>query len=267
MNVNGKVFVVTGGGNGIGREVALQLLKKGARVADVDIKPEALIETARLAGNPRDGLTTHVLNITDKASVEALPQAVMAAHGTVDGVVNVAGIIQKFVQFKDLDFIEIERVMNINFWGTLYMVKAFLPYLIKRPEASITNVSSMGGFLPVPGQTLYGASKAAVKLFTEGLNSELHDTNVHVTVVFPGAIGTNIAANSGVTNLGASAENSKIKMTPVDVAGAAIVEGIEKNAYRVLIGSDAKMMDFFYRLMPRHAARIIYQQMKSILPK
>ena len=204
---------------------------------------------------------------TDKASVEALPQAVMAAHGTVDGVVNVAGIIQKFVQFKDLDFIEIERVMNINFWGTLYMVKAFLPYLIKRPEASITNVSSMGGFLPVPGQTLYGASKAAVKLFTEGLNSELHDTNVHVTVVFPGAIGTNIAANSGVTNLGASAENSKIKMTPVDAASAAIVEGIEKNAYRVLIGSDAKMMDFFYRLMPRHAARIIYQQMKSILPK
>lgn len=267
MNVNGKVFVVTGGGNGIGREVVLLLLKKGARVAAVDIKPEALIETARLAGNPKDGLTTHIVNITDKTAVEGLPRAVIAAHGAVDGLVNVAGIIQKFVQFKDLDFTEIERVMNINFWGTLYMVKAFLPHLLLRPEASITNVSSMGGFLPVPGQTLYGASKAAVKLFTEGLNSELHDTRVNVTVVFPGAIGTNIAANSGVTNLGVSAENTKIKMTAPSVAGAKIVEGIEKNAYRVLIGSDAKMMDFFYRLMPRHAARIIYQQMKSILPK
>jgi short-subunit dehydrogenase len=267
MDINGKMFVVTGGGNGIGREVVLQLLKKGARVAAVDIKPDALIETARLAGDPKDGLTTHVLNITDKAAVEGLPPAVITAHGVVDGLVNVAGIIQKFVQFKDLDFTEIERVMNINFWGTLYMVKAFLPLLLKRPEANITNVSSMGGFLPVPGQTLYGASKAAVKLFTEGLNSELHDTNVHVTVVFPGAIGTNIAANSGVTNLGASAESPKIKMTAVDVAGEAIVEGIEKNAYRVLIGSDAKMMDFLYRLMPKRAARIIFEQMKSILPK
>jgi short-subunit dehydrogenase len=125
----------------------------------------------------------------------------------------------------------------------------------------------MGGFLPVPGQTLYGASKAAVKLFTEGLNSELHETNVHVTIVFPGAIGTNIASNSGVSIGGMSAENSKIKMTSAKVAGETIMTGIEKNRYRVLIGSDAKMMDFFYRLMPRHAARIIYQQMKSILPQ
>jgi short-subunit dehydrogenase len=267
MDVNGKVFVVTGGGDGIGREVVLQLLKKGANVAAVDINPDTLIETAQLAGNPQNELTTHVVNITDKAAVEDLPQAVIAAHGTVDGLVNVAGIIQKFVQFKDLDFAEIERVMNINFWGTLYMVKAFLPHLLKRPEANITNVSSMGGFLPVPGQTIYGASKAAVKLFTEGLNSELHDTNVHVTAVFPGAIGTNIAANSGVTNLGVSTESTKIKMTAVDEAGAMIVEGIEKNAYRVLIGSDAKMMDFLYRLMPKRAARIIFEQMKSILPK
>ncbi len=81
------------------------------------------------------------------------------------------------------------------------------------------NVSAMGGFLPVPGQTIYGASKAAVKLFTEGLYSELMDTNVKITAVFPGAIGTNIAANSGVTTPGGeTAETSKIKMTSPQVA-------------------------------------------------
>jgi len=267
MKIENKVFVVTGGGNGIGREVVLQLLNKGARVAALDINEKALQETVGLAGQLKEKLSIHVANITDKTAVEALPQAVIAAHGAVDGLINVAGIIQKFVPFKNLDFTEIERVMNINFWGTLYMVKAFLPHLLARPEANITNVSSMGGFLPVPGRTLYGASKAAVKLFTEGLNSELHETNVHVTIVFPGAIGTNIASNSGVSIGGMSAENSKIKMTSVKVAGEKIITGIEKNKYRVLIGSDAKMMDFFYRLMPRHSARIIYQQMKSILPQ
>lgn len=267
MKIKNKVFIVTGGGNGIGREVVLQLLNKGARVAALDINEQALQDTVGLAGELKEKLSIHITSITDKSAVEALPQKVAAIHGAVDGLINVAGIIQKFVPFKSLDFTEIERVMNINFWGTLYMVKAFLPYLLARPEANITNVSSMGGFFPVPGQTLYGASKAAVKLFTEGLNSELHETNVHVTIVFPGAIGTNIASNSGVSIGGISAENSKIKLTSAKTAGEKIIAGIEKNKYRVLIGSDARMMDLFYRLMPRHSARIIYQQMKSILPQ
>lgn len=268
MQIQSKVFVVTGGGNGIGRELVLLLLKKGAAVAAIDISEKALQETVELAGGLKDRLSTHVVNITDRAAVEALPEAVIAAHGAVDGLVNCAGIIQKFVRFNDLPYDEIERVMNVNFYGMLYMTKSFLPYLLKRPEGSIVNVSSMGGFLPVPGQTLYGASKAATKLFTEGLYSELMDTNVHVTVVFPGAIGTNIAANSGVTVPGGTtAETSNIKMTPAPVAAETIVKGIESNSFRVLIGQDAKMMDFFYRLMPKRATKIIYDQMRSLLPK
>jgi short-subunit dehydrogenase len=186
----------------------------------------------------------------------------------VDGLVNVAGIIQRFVQVKDLADEDIDRVMNVNFYGPVNMTRAFLPFLLTRPEACLVNVSSMGGFLPVPGQTIYGASKAAIKLFTEGLYSELTETPVRVTVVFPGAIGTNIAANSGVTMAGAeTAESSKIKMTPAPVAGKKILEGIEKGSYHVFIGSDSKMMDFLVRLMPKRATKIIYNQMKSIMPK
>ena len=268
MLVNGKVFVVTGGGSGIGREVVLQLLKKGARVAALDMNENSLKETADLAGAYKDKLTTHVVNITDRAAVDKLPEAVIAAHGAVDGLVNVAGIIQKFVFFKDLPMADVEKVMNVNFYGPLNMIKAFLPHLLKRPQANIVDVSSMGAYAPVPGQTIYGASKAALKLFTEGLNSELMSTNVRVTTVYPGAINTNIAANSGVV---ATAEQSgsapKIKMTEAPVAGAAIVNGIETDAYRVIIGSDAKMMDFLSRLMPKKSAEIIYKQMASLLPK
>lgn len=266
MKIADKTFVVTGGGNGIGRELVLQLLDLGARVAAVDINEKALEETSRLAGSKAERLSLHALNIADRDAVKALPASVLAAHGSVDGLVNNAGIIQHFVRFNDLLTSEIERVMKINFFGTVYLTKAFLPYLLERPEAHIVNVSSMGGFLPVPGQTMYGASKAAMKLFTEGLHSELLDSNVGVTVVFPGAIGTDIASNSGIKVMtGQEDAKSKYKTTSSVAAAAEIITGIEKKKYRVLIGSDAKMMDFLSRLMPERAAKIIYTQMKALL--
>lgn len=266
MKVENKVIVVTGGGNGIGRELVLHLLARGAKVAAVDIDEAALQATVGLAGENKVNLSTHIVNITSKEAVEALPEQVIAHHGAVDGIINNVGIIQPFVKLKELEYSAIERVMNINFYGTLYMTKAFLPHLLKRPVAHIANISSMGGFLPVPGQTIYGASKAAVKLMTEGLNSELQNTNVRVTVVFPGATKTNITANSGIGALPASEEEqSKIKMLAPEKAAEVIVDGIEQDRYRVLVGSDTRFMDFLYRLNPKYAAGLIYKQMKSLL--
>jgi NADP-dependent 3-hydroxy acid dehydrogenase YdfG len=110
-----------------------------------------LAETQALAGNQQDRLSIHLRNITDREAVCDLPAAVIQAHGAVDGVINNAGIIQPFVKINDLEFKEIERIFNVNFWGMLNVTKAFLPELLKRPEAHIVNPSSMGGFLPVPG--------------------------------------------------------------------------------------------------------------------
>ncbi len=268
MRVENKVFVVTGGGNGIGRELVLGLVRRGARVAAVDISEAGLQETVKLAGDLGSRISTHVVDITDRKAVAALPKAMEKAHGSVDGLINNAGIIQPFVRMNDLTFEQMDRVMNVNFYGALNMTKTFLPILLARPEAHIVNVSSMGGFLPVPGQTLYGASKAAVKLMTEGLYSELLNTNVHVTVVFPGAIATNISVNSGVVTKeqAAKMDTGKMKMTNPDVAAKIMIDGIEKNAYRVMAGNDAKFMDFITRLAPKGAAKFIYEQMKSLLP-
>ena len=259
--------MITGAGSGIGREVALEALRRGARVAASDINPTTLAETASLAA-AGDRLSTHVLNVADRAAVEALPSAVIARVGAVDGVIHCAGIIQPFVRLKDLDYPAIERVFAVNWLGTLYMTKTFLPHLLARPEGHIVNVSSMGGFLPVPGQTVYGASKAAVKLFTEGLHSECAGTNVHVTVVFPGAVATNITANSGVDIPVSSADAEKMasRVLAADRAARMILDGMERNAYRVMVGSDAKLMDRLYRLSPRRAAAFIARQMKDLLP-
>ena len=262
-----KVLVVTGAGSGIGREVTLEALRRGARVAACDINADSLAETVRLA-NAGDRLSTHTLNAADKVAVEALPAAVAASHGAVDGVIHCAGIIQPFVRLQDMTYEQIDRVFAVNWLGTLYMTKAFLPVLLARPEGHIVNVSSMGGFLPVPGQTVYGASKAAVKLLTEGLHSECAGTNVRVTVVFPGAVATNITANSGVAApvMGADAEKMASRITPADKAARIILDGMESDAYRVMVGGDAKLMDRLYRLSPRRAAGFIARQMKDLLP-
>lgn len=268
MKVTEKTFVVTGGGNGIGREVVLQLLAGGARVAALDLSQEGLEETASIGKS--DQLTIHQVNIADLSQVAASKAAINQAHGMVDGIINVAGIIQPFVRVNDLTFDQIKKVMDVNFYGLLHVTKTYLPELMSRPQAHIANVCSMGGFVPVPGQSIYGASKAAVKLLTEGLHSELQGTGVGVTTIFPGAIGTNIALNSGIMTqeqmkqMAAKAGPAR-KTTSVQVAGKAIIEGIEKKRFHVLIGQDAKTMYFLSRLMPEKAANLIYKNMKDLL--
>lgn len=263
MKVTNKVIVVTGAGSGMGRELSIQLVQKGAKVALVDIQEEGLQETASLAG--KDQVSLHVVNITDRDTVNQLPAEVIASHGAVDGIINNAGIIQPFVDVKDLDYAVIEKVMNVNFFGTLYMVKAFLPELLKRPEAHIANVSSMGGFIPFPGQTFYSASKAAVKILTEGLYSELKGTTVGVTVIHPGAVNTNIMKNSDVQSPGsATAAEAGSKILSAEKAAAIMIDGIERNKYRVLVGKDATMLDYLYRFNPKMAVDLIVKKMKKM---
>src|SRR5690625_260844 len=262
MQIANKTFVVTGAGNGIGREVALELLRRGARVAGVDISGAALTETAALAG-ASDRFSEHAVDLTDRERVAELPHAVAAAHGAVDGLINVAGIIQRFVPVAELSFEDIEKVINVNVWGTLNINKVFLDLLLARPEAALVNVSSMGGLIPFPSQTAYSASKGAVKLWTEGLQAELAQSNVTVTVVFPGAIATDIARNSGASETTASAADSPIKMTSSIDAARQIVKAVAKGKPRVRIGNDAKLLDRLSRVMPTKAIRFIAKKMAS----
>jgi len=267
MKIQNKVFVVTGAGSGIGREITKAIINKGGKVAGVDLRKDGLEELKKELGDQGESLSIYEVSVADKKAVEALPKEIIKDQGHVDGLVNNAGIIQPFVRVNDLDYEAIDRVMGVNFFGTLFMIKAFLPELLKRPEGHIVNVSSMGGFLPVPGQSVYGASKAAVKLLSEGLSSELIDTNVGVTVVFPGATSTNITKNSGVKSPMSEEDAKKAKIptqSPADVAKL-VVRSIENNQLRVYAGKDSKFMNKLYRLSPSYATNLIAKQMKSLL--
>lgn len=166
MVIKNKVWVITGAGSGLGRALTLEIIAKGGSVAMVDINEESLIETESLAGSNSSKLSKHTIDITNKEKVHNFPEEVIKIHGTVDGLINNAGIIQPFININELGYDKIEQVLNINFYGSLYMIKAFLPHLLKRPDAHIANISSLGGFMPFPGQSIYGASKAALKLVT-----------------------------------------------------------------------------------------------------
>jgi NAD(P)-dependent dehydrogenase (short-subunit alcohol dehydrogenase family) len=266
MKVENKVIVVTGGGSGIGRALVLDLVNRGARVAAVDLNPATLEETKNLVGEYKERVSLHTLDVSDSTAVAALPEKVVEVFGVVDGLINNAGIIQPFVYVNELERSMIDKVMAVNFSGQVQLTQAFLPYLLERPEAHIVNVSSMGGFFPFAGQTIYGASKAAVKLFTEGLFVELLDTHVKVTVVFPGAIDTNITDNSKVEIKGLTDElKSKFPRVSPQKAAKKIINAMEHNRYQVNIGIDAKAMRFLYGMNPRFASVSMFKLMRLLL--
>lgn len=261
MDFRGKVAVVTGAGSGMGRSLSLALVKRGARVAGVDLHEGTLDETRALAGAD---FSSFPLDVSDAEAVKALPGQVKERLGSADVLINCAGIIQPFVRVQDLEDRTIERVMEVNFYGPLSMIRAFLPDLQASPEALLANVSSMGGFLPVPGQAIYGASKAALKLLTEALMAELAETNIRVCVIYPGAVATNIAQNSEVSLEGMDVEGS-VALSAEDAAKI-MVAGFEKNKPRILVGKDASTMDKMYRIAPLKAMRLIAKKMAGLLP-
>lgn len=263
MNVAGKIVVVTGAASGIGLALTSLLLKKGAKVAMVDLKEDALKKAQQTVDTTKKNTAIYVADISSKERVAQLPLEIEKTLGTPDIIINNAGIIQPFVNFESLDDTTIDKIVKVNFWGVVYMIKSFMPYLKNRTEAHIINVSSMGGIFPFPGQTLYGATKAAVKLLTEGMYAELQGSNIHVTLVIPGAVNTNIAQNSGIEIKTPS--DNKFKPLPADEAAKIIIDAIEKNKPRVLVGRDAKSLDKLYRFNPVWAVNFISNKIKKMM--
>lgn len=267
MKLDGKTVVLTGAGSGIGRELALLLVQGGSKVVGLDIRAQSLDETrALLDPGLRDAFIGQTLDVTDRAAVAALPASLLERVGPVDCLINCAGMIQPFVRLAQLDDATLERVFNVNWFGTLYMTRAFLPHLVARPEAQLVNVGSMSSIAPLPGQAIYGASKAAIKLLTESLYAEYMDSHLHVTLVLPGAVATNISTNSGIAMPTRSGSTDRPReVEPADVAARTILAGIEDNAFRVLVDKMAIDADALYRRDPQLAVEAIARNFSGLL--
>jgi len=250
----GKVAVVTGAGSGIGQALAIELARSGAKVAISDVDVEGLAgteERLKAIGAP---VKADRLDVTEREAVLAYADAVNDHFGTVNQIYNNAGIAFtgdiEITAFKD-----IERVMDVDFWGVVNGTKAFLPRLIASGDGHVVNVSSVFGLFSVPGQAAYNSAKFAVRGFTEALRQEmiLAKHPVKVTTVHPGGIKTNIARNMTAVEGVDVAElaqtfDKKLASTSPQKAARIILDGVRKNKARVLVGPDAKVLDVIVRL-------------------
>ncbi len=260
---SGKVAAVTGAGSGIGRALALSLAGRGCHLALCDVDEEALAATAgaaRRIGRSGVEVTGARVDVADRDAVYGWAEETAGEHGQVNLIFNNAGVGFGST-IEGADYEDFEWLFGINFWGVVYGTKAFLPYLKASGEGHVVNVSSVFALVSVPGQGTYNAAKAAVRGFTDTLRMELEMENVPVsaTSVFPGGIKTNIARNSrgnaSLQEIGLDAASSREKfdesfITGPDKAAATILQAVEKNKRRVLIGPDAHVIDALVRLLP-----------------
>jgi NADP-dependent 3-hydroxy acid dehydrogenase YdfG len=259
---DGKIVALTGASSGIGRALALDLAKRGAILALADRNAEGLAEIARLV--PAGSRTTqHTVDVADEAAVLGFADAVRATHGAVDILINNAGVAM-YGSVMETSTAELRWLMDINFYGVVFGVRAFLPMLLERPDASIVNVSSLFGLWAPAGQSAYSAAKFAVRGYSESLRGELSHTNVHVVTVHPAGIATAIARSSRVAAAAdhVAAEKSsrrfdRLLSIPAEEAAAIILVGIERKDDRVLVGADAVRVDLMTRLLGPRAARIL----------
>jgi NAD(P)-dependent dehydrogenase (short-subunit alcohol dehydrogenase family) len=270
--LTGKVCVVTGAGSGIGRGLALELATRGGRLAISDINAETLAATETAVRARGAEVESYVLDVACREAVFANADAVREHFGTVNLVINNAGVaVSKDV--VDMPIEDIEWLMGINFWGVIYGSKAFLPHLIASGDGYLVNISSLFGLLAVPGQSAYNSAKFAVRGFTEALRQELLIAGhpVGVTCVHPGGIKTAIARNSGAVaglDAGELARffDEHLARTSPESAARAILRAMRRGRARALVGVDAKLLDGLVRLTGSGYQRFIVRRAGALTP-
>jgi NAD(P)-dependent dehydrogenase (short-subunit alcohol dehydrogenase family) len=265
-----RVAVVTGAASGIGRATAVALAQKGCDLALVDVNGAGLDETAREISGLGRMATRHLVDVSSKQQMQALAKDVLAAHGSVHVLVNNAGVgVAALFEHHSLE--DFEWLMGINFWGVIYGCKFFLPMLLEADEAHIVNVSSVFGFVGMPMNAAYCASKFAVRGFTETLRAELANTHVGVSCVHPGGVATNIVRNSrmneagGFEGLQKRTEDQFKRMLPPEKAAQVIVAGIERNRARILITPEAYLIDVAKRLFPALSSELLGKRWRAFV--
>jgi NAD(P)-dependent dehydrogenase (short-subunit alcohol dehydrogenase family) len=271
--LDGKVVVITGAGSGIGRALALDAAAKGAVLALSDWDEVGLVETAQqVQRTAHREVRTDKLDVRDRDAMKAYAASVAEEFGRVNVIVNNAGVALHG-DFEEVSYEDFEWVMDVDFWGVMQGTKEFLPHLIASGDGHVVNVSSLFGLIGMPGQTAYNAAKFAVRGLTEALRQEMLVAGhpVQVTAVHPGGIKTGIARNARATASHDQATVAKhfdtklARMTP-ERAAEIIIDGVLANKPRVIVGGDAKALDWMQRVLGARYQRVIALGARRLAP-
>jgi len=268
-----KVVVITGAGSGIGRALALNCARRGSLLALSDVNEAGLAETVELA-KKAGALTVRGdrLDVADRDAMGRYALDVVQSFGRVNVIVNNAGV-SLTGDFTDLEYTDIDWIVGVNLWGVVHGTKEFLPHLIASGDGHVVNLSSLFGLVSMPGQSMYNATKYAVRGMTEALREEMLIAGhpVGVTAVHPGGIKTAIARNARVSAKESKEDTARLfdeklaKMTP-ERAAEIIVNGILKNRARVLVGLDAHAVHHVAKLLGSRYQDVVAKTSKRVLP-
>jgi NAD(P)-dependent dehydrogenase (short-subunit alcohol dehydrogenase family) len=273
-NLDDKVVVITGAGSGIGRALALNAAGKGAVLALSDWDEVGLMETAELVqqGANRQ-VRTDKVDVRDRATMKTYAASVREEFGRVNVIINNAGVALHG-DFEEVTYDDFDWIMDVDFWGVVQGTKEFLPYLVESGDGHVVNISSLFGLLGMPGQTAYNAAKFGVRGFTEALRQEMLIARrpVQVTCVHPGGIKTAIARNARTTKSNdhdtfAEFFDRKLAKTTPEKAAEVILNGVLANKPRVVVGTDAKLLDLWVRLVGARYQRVLASIAGRVTPK
>jgi len=258
-----KVVIVTGASSGIGEAVAREFARYGSKVV------LAARNEARLYEIFADlkKLNYEAICIKTDVSIESdcknLVDKTIEKYGTIDILVNNAGISMR-ASFVDVDLKVLHRLMDVNFWGTVYCTKYALPYILER-KGSLIGVSSVAGFHGLPGRTGYSASKFAIHGFLETIRIENLRRGLHVMIIAPGFTSTDIrkhALTASGTEQGESPRDEKKLMSPEYVAKW-VLKGIRKKKRNKLLTWDGRLTALFQRIVPSFVDWVYYYEMSK----
>ena len=267
----GKVAAVTGAGSGIGQALATELARRGAILAISDVDADGLARTERQIRDIGAHVRSDRLDVTEREAVLSYADSLAGHFGKVNHIYNNAGI----AYFGDVEvtaFKDIERVMDVDYWGVVNGTKAFLPHLIASGDGHVVNISSMYGLFAVQGQSAYNSAKFAVRGFTEALRQEMIVARhpVKVTCVHPGYIKTPLIQNStaatGLDKNALGAIFDKVAITSPQRTAKTILRAVAANKARVLPGADAKLFDAIVRVAGSGYMRVFVPMNRRLLP-
>lgn len=262
-DLNGKIALVTGAASGIGRALAVELVRHGSSLVILDRDESGLSQTQKLIEKAGGKVHSVVFDLSDLDGIPQMLDQVQSEFGLIDLLINNAGFTIRRQGFADIPADMFQRMLDVNLGAVIECTRALLPGMSERKSGHIVNVSSIYAMLGVGQRSAYVTAKFAVRGFTETLRQELRDTGIGVTSVLPGGVKTNITRNSigwadSEEQRKAARVSEKAAFTSPDKAARKIVRGIRRNKARVLIGPDARFLDWLARWFPVGYHRIVH---------
>lgn len=262
--LQGKTVVVTGASGGMGAGIAATLLKKhGCTVIGIARNEKKIMKFIDELGEENaKRFSYRLFDVSVRENWESFAKELEEENIAVDVLINNAGILPKFKRFDRYSYEEIERAMNINFYSCIYSVKTMLPILQKSSSPAIINIDSSAALMTLAGTSVYSASKAALKSFTEALRLEFAG-KIYVGMVCPGFTKTDIFSGQGDVGKGRASKIIEMISTDCDKMVKMIMFGIERKMPMQVRGMDAHAMSICNRLLPVAGSKLYSTIMKA----